>query len=106
MSEKEIAEKLEDANKRMRENWWVENGEIRFKGEGQNLVSEKDYKNFVMLVDFKIGDKGDSGVYLRGTPQVQIWDISRTDVGAEVGSGGDRKSTRLNSSHVAISYAV
>src|SRR5690625_5475115 len=41
-----------------------------------------------MLVDFKIGDKGDSGVYLRGTPQVQIWDISRTDVGAEVGSGG------------------
>lgn len=88
MSEKEIAEKLEAANKRMRENWWVENGEIRFKGEGQNLVSEKHYKNFVMLVDFKIGDKGDSGIYLRGTPQVQIWDIARTDVGAEVGSGG------------------
>lgn len=41
-----------------------------------------------MLVDFKIGDKGDSGIYLRGTPQVQIWDIARTDVGAEVGSGG------------------
>lgn len=88
MSEKEVKEKMEASNKRMREHWWVENGEIRFKGDGQNLVSDKNYKNFVMLVDFKIGDKGDSGVYLRGTPQVQIWDISRTDVGAEVGSGG------------------
>src|SRR5690625_5511056 len=29
MAEKEIAEKLEDANKRRRENWRVENGETR-----------------------------------------------------------------------------
>lgn len=27
-------------------------------------------------------------MYLRGTPQVQIWDIRRTNVGAQVGSGG------------------
>ena len=36
----------------------------------------------------KITKDGDSGIYLRGTPQVQIWDTSRTDVGAQVGSGG------------------
>jgi len=41
-----------------------------------------------MLVDWKITRDGDSGIYLRGSPQVQIWDTSRTDVGAQVGSGG------------------
>ena len=34
-----------------------------------------------MYVDWKIGPKGDSGIYLRGKPQVQIWDDP-------VGSGG------------------
>lgn len=88
MTEKEIADKLKESNQRMKEHWWVEDGMIHFKGNGQNLVSDKNYGNFVMLVDWKIGDKGDSGIYLRGTPQVQIWDISRVDVGAQVGSGG------------------
>jgi len=41
-----------------------------------------------MLVDWKITKKGDSGIYLRGSPQVQIWDTSRVEVGAQVGSGG------------------
>ena len=88
MSEAEKAEKLAASNQRMLNHWWVEDGMIHFKGDGQNLVSDRDYKNFVMLVDWRIGDKGDSGIYLRGTPQVQIWDISRVDVGAQVGSGG------------------
>jgi len=39
-------------------------------------------------VDWRITKGGDSGIYLRGTPQVQIWDPARTDVGAQVGSGG------------------
>jgi hypothetical protein len=41
-----------------------------------------------MFVDWKITPKGDAGIYLRGSPQVQIWDTSRRDAGAEVGSGG------------------
>jgi hypothetical protein len=41
-----------------------------------------------MIVDWRITKGGDSGIYLRGTPQVQIWDPARTDVGAQVGSGG------------------
>jgi len=41
-----------------------------------------------MLVDWVISKEGDSGIYLRGTPQVQIWDTSRVKVGAQVGSGG------------------
>ena len=34
------------------------------------------------------GPEADAGIYLRGTPQVQIWDTSRVNVGAQVGSGG------------------
>jgi hypothetical protein len=41
-----------------------------------------------MYVDWKITAQGDAGIYLRGTPQVQIWDTSRREVGAQVGSGG------------------
>ena len=79
----------EIANKKMHENWKVEDGAIVFNGHGANLVSERDdYGDFEMIVDWRITKKGDSGIYLRGTPQVQIWDTSRVEVGAQVGSGG------------------
>jgi hypothetical protein len=61
---------------------------IWFSGSGDNLCSVKHYGDFEMLVDWKITRHGDSGIYLRGSPQVQIWDTSRVDVGAQVGSGG------------------
>ena len=79
----------ETANKKMHENWSVKNGTIVFSGKGANLCSVKeDYGDFEMIVDWRITKKGDSGIYLRGTPQVQIWDTSRVEVGAQVGSGG------------------
>ncbi len=88
LSEKEHAKAQEDANKKMDENWSVRDGQIIFNGHGANLVSAKIYKDFEMIVDWKITKEGDSGIYLRGTPQVQIWDTSRVEVGAQVGSGG------------------
>ena len=69
-------------------NWSVKDGCIWFNGKGNNLCSVVQYGDFEMLVDWKISKDGDSGIYLRGSPQVQIWDTSRTDVGAQVGSGG------------------
>src|SRR5262249_6205862 len=36
-------------------------------------------------VDWKIGPGGDSGIYVRGTPQIQIWDPSKHN---GIGSGG------------------
>jgi len=77
------------ANKQMLRDWFVKDGIIGFKGEGyNNICTIKDYGDFEMLVDWKITNGGDSGIYLRGTPQIQIWDIARTNVGAQVGSGG------------------
>lgn len=88
MSAEELAKKQEAANSKMLENWSVKDGMIVFNGKGDNLCSVKDYGDFDLVVDWRITKDGDSGLYLRGTPQVQIWDTSRVDVGAQVGSGG------------------
>jgi len=88
LSEKDKAKAQVEADKKMLENWSVKDGMIVFSGNGHNLVSTKKYKDFEMIVDWLITKEGDSGIYLRGTPQVQIWDTSRVDVGAQVGSGG------------------
>jgi len=88
MSPAELAKLQIEANKKMLENWSVRDGCIYFSGKGDNLCSVKEYGDFELLVDWKITKGGDSGIYLRGSPQVQIWDTSRTDVGAQVGSGG------------------
>lgn len=92
MDEKTLNQKQKKADEEMRESWKVQNGELIFTGEGNNITTEKKYGDFEMLVDWKIYDdghqNGDAGIYLRGTPQVQIWDTSRVDVGAQVGSGG------------------
>jgi hypothetical protein len=45
-------------------------------------VTAKDYGDFELLVDWKILPKGDSGIYLRGTPQVQIWDPALNNLGS------------------------
>jgi hypothetical protein len=66
----------------------VKDGMLVFTGHGDNLCTEKKYGDFEMYVDWKITAQGDAGIYLRGSPQVQIWDTSRREVGAQVGSGG------------------
>jgi HEAT repeat protein len=88
MSREELAAKQAEANKKMASNWSVRDGMIVFNGSGDNLCTIKEYADFEMLVDWRITQDGDSGIYLRGTPQVQIWDPARVDVGAQVGSGG------------------
>ncbi|HEX2969090.1 MAG TPA: family 16 glycoside hydrolase [Bacteroidales bacterium] len=88
MKPAELAKKQAEADKKVPENWTVKDGCIWFNGKGNNLCTTSQYADFEMIVDWKITKEGDSGIYLRGSPQVQIWDTSRTDVGAQVGSGG------------------
>ena len=88
LNEKDRAKAQAEADKKMMENWSVKDGMVVFSGKGHNLVSSKNYQDFEMIVDWLITKEGDSGIYLRGTPQVQVWDTSRVDVGAQVGSGG------------------
>jgi hypothetical protein len=84
---KVLAEGAED----MKKHWRIEDGVIVNDGQGAYLTTDRDYGDVELLVDFKIGPKGDSGLYLRGTPQVQIWDYAEpryARMGADKGSGG------------------
>lgn len=72
--------------------WTIVDGVLTYDGKGNSLVTAKDYRNFILQLRWKIAEKGDSGVYLRGKPQVQIWDNP-------IGSGGlynDQIDPRLN----------
>jgi hypothetical protein len=88
MTPKALAEAQKNADAKIKDGWQAKDGLLIFTGHGDNLATVKQYGDFEMLVDWKITAEGDAGIYLRGTPQVQIWDTSRRDVGAEVGSGG------------------
>src|SRR5579859_2707565 len=62
------------ANEKFLPHWKVEEGILHYDGKGQSLQTAKDYKNYELHVDWKIHKGGDSGIYLHGYPQVQIWD--------------------------------
>jgi hypothetical protein len=77
----ELADATQKATVEALKHWKAVNGEIVYDGKNNNLCTAKDYGDFEMMVDWKIGPHGDSGIYLRGSPQVQIWENPR-------GSGG------------------
>lgn len=87
MTPQELAAAQVKANESMRQHWKVVNGVLTFDGKGESLCTDRDYEDFELLVDWKIEKNGDSGIYLRGSPQVQIWDPSNTPAGG-IGSGG------------------
>jgi hypothetical protein len=86
------AEQIEKWNKTMKEHWRAENGELINDGHGAYATTEKDYGDFELFLEYKTVPKADSGIYLRGVPQVQIWDINDPDPGGKLGkakgSGG------------------
>ena len=71
--------------------WRVKDAQIISDGHEPHLVTARDYGDFEFWVDWKLSANGDSGIYLRGCPQVQIWDPSNKAAhvhGADKGSGG------------------
>jgi hypothetical protein len=81
MTAQSLAEAQAKADEQIREHWRVLDGALVYDGKGNNLCTAREYGDFELWVDWKINPGGDSGIYLRGSPQVQIWD--RPD-----GSGG------------------
>jgi hypothetical protein len=72
------------------EHWRVEFGELVSDGEEPYLATKTEYGDFELWVDWMIQPRGDSGIYLRGVPQVQIWDPSDVEAhanGSDKGSG-------------------
>ncbi len=62
------------ADQVMKDHWTVVDGVLIYDGQGQSLCTSKNYGDFEFYIDWKIPPGADSGIYLRGTPQVQIWD--------------------------------
>lgn len=81
MSPEEYKAAVEKANKRVLPNWTVTDGVLHYDGKSNSLQTVKDYGDFELYIDWKLAKKGDSGIYLRGNPQVQMWDNP-------IGSGG------------------
>jgi len=88
-----------DANlKQQREDfpkhWTVENGELVNNGTGPYATTGEEFGDIELLVEYKTVPHADSGIYLRGTPQVQIWDKNQVfdprkpDRKPHLGSGG------------------
>ena len=59
--------------------WKVVDGALVSPESGSNLVSEEEFEDFKLLVEFKVPEGSNSGIYLRGRYEVQITD----DYGSE-----------------------
>jgi hypothetical protein len=85
-------EKKEQDQASFKAHWKVEDGQLVNDGNGAYATTEKDYGDIELMVDYKTVAKADSGIYLRGSPQVQIWDYTKEggkwNLGADKGSGG------------------
>jgi hypothetical protein len=90
MSAEELRAAQQEADQRMHAHWSVQDETLVFDGKGDNLCTVQDYADFELWVDWRIPAGADSGIYLRGSPQIQIWDPAHEPQwpqGAELGSG-------------------
>jgi len=74
MAPAELASKQQLADGRAKEHWTAQDGVLVFDGKGENLCTSEDFTDFEMYVDWAITPGGDTGIYLRGSPQTNIWD--------------------------------
>ena len=73
------AKAVKAANDKVLSHWKVQaDGVLYYDGKSDSLQTVKDYGDIELYLDWKIAPKGDSGLYLRGQPQVQIWDSANT----------------------------
>lgn len=54
--------------------WSVDSGELVNNGTGPYATTAEEFGDFELRIEYKTVAGADSGIYLRGNPQVQIWD--------------------------------
>lgn len=83
---------LEKDNAELKQHWRVDGGELVNDGAGPYLTTDAEYGDLELELEYKTVALADSGIYLRATPQVQIWDTTEAGgkwkLGADKGSGG------------------
>jgi hypothetical protein len=68
--------------------WIAENGILKNKKSGANLITDKTFGDFKLHIEFKVPKDGNSGIYLRGRHEVQVSDSkgpSTVDLGGIYG---------------------
>ena len=91
MSDQDRAAKISEWTEDAKNHWTVENGELVNDGHGAYLVTNDEFGDYEFLIDYKTVPRADSGIYLKGTPQVQIWDYTdpgKFGIDSDRGSGG------------------
>jgi hypothetical protein len=92
MKPEERAAQLEKWTADATKHWRVENGELVNDGRGAYLTTDREFGDIELRIEYRTVPKADSGIYLRATPQIQIWDYTKEggkwDRGADKGSGG------------------
>jgi len=94
----ERAAAIEKQQAAFKEHWSVENGELLNDGHGPYATTDQEFGDIELKFEYKTVAKADSGIYLRGTPQVQIWDTTKEggkwNINADKGSGGLYNNTK------------
>ena len=91
MSDEDRNQQLKKWNDEAGQHWSVSNGELINDGNGPYLTTDKDYTDYELMLEYRTVARADSGIYLKGTPQIQIWDYTdqgKFKIGSNLGSGG------------------
>jgi hypothetical protein len=92
MSKEEFAKFRASTAAQTSAHWTAEDGEIVNDGQGAYLTTEREFGDYEFWLEYKTVANADSGIYLKATPQVQIWDTTKAGgkwkIGADKGSGG------------------
>ena len=81
------------------QHWSVKEGELFNPGTGAYATTDKEYGDIELVLEYNMAPLGDSGVYLRACPQVQIWDPANPKElknNANLGSGALWNNTKGN----------
>ncbi|MBI86315.1 MAG: hypothetical protein CMJ81_24220 [Planctomycetaceae bacterium] len=84
-------QQLADWLQELKAHWRVEDGQIVNDGKGPYLTTDQEFGDVELMIEYKTVPVADSGIYLRGCPQVQIWDPTYKKLwplGGDKGSGG------------------
>ncbi len=92
MKEEERSSQIAAWTDDAKQHWSVDGYELVNDGHGAYMTTDKEFGDIELLIEYKTVADADSGIYLRATPQVQIWDTTeeggKWKIGADKGSGG------------------
>ena len=98
LSPSERTKEQEEADRLMLQHWHVEDNSLFFDGKGSHLVTQEEFEDFELCLEWKITPGGASGIYLRAleaSTTIKMVDpslLSRRIIPPEIGTISESKS--------------